>query len=374
MHPAPVMTPAHDHEVADWVDRLLAQARALGASDLHVDPQADGALLRLRIHGMLSDWQHVPPAWQPRLVARIKVMAHMDMAERRLPQDGRLHDTRLGDIRVASLPVLHGEKLCLRLSPPTPASGLEALQLPAQARRLLEHAIAGPDGLILITGPTGSGKTTTLYACLQALNGRDRHIATVEDPVERIIDGISQSATQPRIGLDFASMLRALLRQDPDILMVGEIRDRETADMAMQAAETGHLVLSTLHTGSALEALTRLRHLGLADYLIAANLRLVLAQRLLRRLCRHCRGGGNGCPACIDGHDGRIGIYEALPVSAGLGSAWMAGADEHQLRHLLRDTGWQPLRACATQAVREGMTSAAEVLRVLGPEMPEQPA
>ncbi|MEL0027742.1 MAG: ATPase, T2SS/T4P/T4SS family, partial [Perlucidibaca sp.] len=193
----------------------------------------------------------------PRLVARIKVMAGMDLAEKRLPQDGRLLDSHDpgGNIRVASLPTLHGEKLCLRLGDTGSAPGLAELGLPEPVSSALEQALARPDGLILITGPTGSGKTTTLYACLKQLNERSRHIATVEDPIERALPGISQTAIQPRIGLDFASVLRALLRQDPDVLMVGEIRDCATAEMAVAAAETGHLVLSTLHTASALDAL-----------------------------------------------------------------------------------------------------------------------
>jgi len=361
--------PATDAGVADWVRGLLAQAGALGASDLHIDPGPDGACLRLRINGLLTDWQDIPARWLPRLVSRVKVMAHMDLAEKRLPQDGRLLDDTggLGSVRIASLPTLHGEKLCLRLSDPGPPPALSALDLPARVSGALTQALAQPDGLILITGPTGSGKTTTLYACLQFLNQRSRHIATVEDPVERMLPGVIQTAVQPRIGLDFATVLRALLRQDPDVLMVGEIRDTATAAMAVQAAETGHLVLSTLHTASALEALTRLRHLGIPDYLLADTVRLVLAQRLVRRLCRHCRDAAAiGCPRCHEGYDGRIGLYEFMRMTPELATAWLAGADHAALQRQACSHGWPTLRDSAALAVREGLTSAREVQRVLG--------
>ncbi len=372
--------PRNDHDVVSWVGELLRQARALGASDLHIDPQPDGACLRLRIHGLLEDWLEIPALWLPRLVSRIKVMAQMDLAERRLPQDGRLleGDGQLASIRVASLPTLYGEKLCLRLGDTGALHDLSSLALPAPVAEALTRALSRPDGLILITGPTGSGKTTTLYACLQRLNERCRHIATVEDPIERILPGINQTAIQPRIGLDFATILRALLRQDPDVLMVGEIRDRATAEMAVQASETGHLVLSTLHTGSALEALTRLRHLGVPDYLLADSVRLVLAQRLVRRLCRHCRQETSdgavavGCRHCHDGYDGRLGLYECVVMTPALAAGWLAGQDSQRLQAITRDTGLPTLQRSARDACRQGLTSAREISRGLGHLTPEQ--
>ena len=384
---APPDLPRHDHDVPAWVSRLLRQALEAGASDLHVEPQADGTLLRLRRHGVMGDWQRIPAAWAPRLAARIKVMAQLDLAERRLPQDGRLHDVAhgIGNIRVATLPTVHGEKLCLRLGEPGDAPDLDRLGLSTSARQALGHALQQPQGLILITGPTGAGKTTTLYACLAALDRHSRHIATVEDPVERLLPGINQTAVQPRIGLDFASVLRALLRQDPDVLMVGEIRDRETASMAVQAAETGHLVLTTLHAGSTVEALTRLRHLGIPDYQLADTVKLVMAQRLLRRLCARCRQPqahmvlqavaetsahgpcmAQGCPACRDGHDGRVGIYELLPMDAALAAAWCAGLDSTGLQARMRAQGWPLLADEATRLWRRGEVSSDDILRVLG--------
>lgn len=376
MQPMPPL-PRTDQDVAPWVSGLLLAACVQQASDLHVDPTPDGGLLRLRIDGLLHDWGSIPAPWLPRLVTRIKVMAQMDLAEKRLPQDGRLSDParKLGTIRVASLPTLHGEKLCLRLGESGHTLALDQLGLPDNTRRALDGALATPHGLILITGPTGAGKTTTLYACLQALNQRTCHIATVEDPVERLLPGISQTAVQPRIGLDFAAVLRALLRQDPDILMVGEIRDPATADMAVQAAETGHLVLSTLHTGSALEALTRLRHLGIPDYLIADNVRLVLAQRLIRARCPHCASATprlhavaepRACPHCDQGYSRRIGLYEHAEMTHDMAQAWLRGESPQALLMLQHRSGGQTLRDHARTLCHAGITDQDEVDRVLG--------
>lgn len=359
--------PRHESEVVSWVGLLLQQARQQQASDLHIDPRQDGAMLRLRIHGLMHDWQTIPSAWLARLASRLKVMAGMDLGERRLPQDGRLTLPEAGCIRLATLPTLHGEKLCLRFSGQDHVRTLQELDCPTDVLQSLEHALHCPDGLILITGPTGSGKTTTLYACLAALNSAERHIATVEDPVEQMLAGVNQTAIAPRIGLDFAVVLRALLRQDPDVLMIGEIRDRETADIAVQAAETGHLVLSTLHTGSALETLTRLRHLGVPDYLISANVRLVISQRLLRRTCPHCHGRtATSCPHCHGGYVGRMGIYESLRLDAELALAWQGGASCESLLPDLRAKGWLSLYERAQHAMAGGHTGVAEVQRVLG--------
>ncbi|MDP1775090.1 MAG: GspE/PulE family protein [Moraxellaceae bacterium] len=352
----PNKLPNNDQELIPWVTKLIVQAHAQQASDLHIDPQANGAQIRLRIDGLLQDWQFLPTLWYTRLVSRIKVLAQMDLAERRLPQDGRLLDSNIGPghIRVASLPTLFGEKLCLRFSDPGHSPSLAQLNMPLATRQALEHALSLPQGLILITGPTGSGKTTTLYACLERLNQRNRHIATVEDPIERVMPGIVQTNVQPRIGLDFPVILRALLRQDPDVLMVGEIRDGETAAMAVQAAETGHIVLSTLHTSTALDALNRLRHLGIADYLIVDTVSFVLAQRLVRK----CNGP--------DSYDGRIGLYEHITKSHELARAWMAGTDREQLENIALRAGWPTLNSSAQEALAEGLTNAHELARVLG--------
>ena len=365
-----IALPRQDDDIVPWLSTLLRQAVSLGASDLHIDAMADGAQLRLRIHGLLHDWQHIPAQWQGRLVSRIKVLASLDLAERRLPQDGRLSLPDVGSLRVASLPTLHGEKLCLRLCETGALRNLAELNLPNHIGANLDHALQCPDGLILITGPTGSGKTTTLYACLQALNSRERHIATVEDPIEHILAGVNQTAITPRIGLGFAEILRALLRHDPDVIMVGEIRDKATADMAVQAAETGHLVLSTLHTGSALESLTRLRHLGVPDYLVSSCLRLVLSQRLVRKRCGHCAPLSRfGCIECIDGYQGRIGLYEALALTPEIVNAWANGADQRELSALLIKQHWHSMREHAADCVSSGLTEVREIERVLGREL-----
>jgi type II secretory ATPase GspE/PulE/Tfp pilus assembly ATPase PilB-like protein len=374
-----LVLPRQDQEVVPWVTSLLIRAQQLGASDLHIDPQPQGACLRLRINGLLQDWLDVPPLWQPRLVSRLKVMAQMDLAEKRLPQDGRLGDAGQGlsHIRVASIPTLHGEKLCLRLADAGHTATLAALHLPASTEHALLHHLTRPDGLILITGPTGAGKTTSLYACLQHLNARHRHIATIEDPVERLLPGINQTPIQPRIGLGFAEILKALLRQDPDVLMVGEIRDREAAEMALQAAETGHLVLSTLHSGTAIEALSRLRHLGVPAYLLADSLRLVVTQRLIRRLCDRCKvidtqhGGfsaGHGCEACQQGHSQRIGLFEHIEMSPALAQLCLSGADRHALQACAVKSGWSSLRAGGEALWQQGSVSRHELHRVLGYE------
>jgi len=370
-----LVLPRQDQEVVPWVASLLQRAQQLGASDLHIDPQAQGACLRLRINGMLQDWLEVPANWQQRLVSRLKVMAQMDLAEKRLPQDGRLIDSGhdLSHIRVASLPTLHGEKLCLRLVDTGQVPELTTLALPESTQAALLGYLNKNDGLILITGPTGAGKTTTLYSCLQHLNVRHRHIATVEDPVERLLPGINQIPIQPRIGLGFAQVLKALLRQDPDVLMVGEIRDRDTAEMAIQAAETGHLVLSTLHSGSATEALTRLRHMGLPGYLLADSLRLVVTQRLVRRLCPHCKQLGNsgfvagsGCPSCQHGYSQRVGLFEHIEMSSTLAQLCIQGADRKSMQACVAESGWPTLRSSAEKLCQLGELSRVELQRVIG--------
>jgi len=336
-----------DAPVVARLQACLAHAVAQRASDVHFEPTAQGLRVRLRIDGVLSDMAPWPLGLRERLAARVKVLAKMDVAERRLPQDGRMvYQTADGpslDLRVSSLPTLHGEKIVIRvLGDPAHTLDLAALGYTPEQLTLLEKAIGQSCGLVLVTGPTGSGKTQSLYACLQRLNTPSVNISTAEDPCEMALPGLNQVPVGNKPGLDFAAVLRALLRQDPDVLMVGEIRDLETAQIAFQAAQTGHLVLSTLHTNDAPSTLERLAHMGIAPYLIAASVQLITAQRLVRRLCPQCRQADQGphlvatlrqagwtgalpdaptlwhpvgCTACHRGYHGRLGIFEVMPVS-----------------------------------------------------------
>lgn len=347
--------PTHEQALVAWVHRLMVSAQEHQASDLHIEPLADGARLRLRIHGLLEDWLNLPPVWQQRLVSRIKVLAQMDLSERRLPQDGCLLDQTIGpgQIRVASMPTHHGEKLCLRFSDERGIPSLSALGMPPPCLAAVQRALDTPRGLILLTGPTGAGKTTTLYACLQYLNQGERLIATIEDPIERLLPGVMQTAAQPRIGLTQAQILRALLRQDPDVLMVGEIRDAETAQLAVQAAETGHLVLSTVHSADTLQALSRLRHLGIPNYLVSDTVRLILAQRLLRIQ------QGDRLTRCA--------IYEHLEMTPLLASAWLSGQPISTLAQCAQRQGWTSLREQGRALVSAHQVQEQELIRVLGP-------
>jgi len=326
------------------VQRLLASAAARRASDVHIEPMARHVSVRYRIDGRLVEVEQLPDALAAPLASRIKVMASLDIAESRLPQDGRLRFTERGrdvDVRVSTSPIAHGESIVMRLLGRTSVTlDLEALHLPAQPKAILERVLDRPHGIILLTGPTGSGKTTTLYAAINRLRRPDVKILTVEDPVEILIEGVNQVQVHPEIDLTYANALRAFLRQDPDILMIGEIRDRETADIAMRAALTGHLVLSTLHTQSAIGAFTRLEDLGIEPFLTASTVIATLAQRLVRQLCPRCktprppdpsakaafaRAGlpipelvmtAVGCPACSGtGYHGRLPIMEIYAVN-----------------------------------------------------------
>lgn len=321
---------------AAYVDALFAQALQQRASDLHLEPQKTGLQIRLRVDGLLHNLPAPSPNIAQRLCARIKIMAKLDIAERRLPQDGRISANCRGqqlDLRVSSLPTLWGEKLVLRIVLQE-SSILPLTDLGLNASQLydLTAALAQPQGLILVTGPTGSGKTLTLYSALQTLNKDHINISTAEEPVEIPLPGINQVGIKPQIGLDFSNTLRALLRQDPDVLMVGEIRDPDTASMAIRAAQTGHLVLSTAHTKSAMATLGRMRQLGISDEDLQESVTLVVAQRLLRRLCDHCKRPSQsncslehgtppadtqifspnprGCPICVNGYRGRLGVFE----------------------------------------------------------------
>lgn len=377
-----------------FVNRLLDDAIAAGVSDVHFEPFEKFFRVRYRRDGELYEVTRPPLSMAARIASRLKVMAQLDIAERRLPQDGRLRmqlgENQHADFRVSSLPTLWGEKLVLRnLSPGNQHLGLAGLGLEETQLDALQQALHQTQGLILVTGPTGSGKTQTLYAGIDALNEPGRNIATVEDPVEFNLEGINQVPVNHRNQLGFARVLRAFLRQDPDVLMVGEIRDSETADIAIKASQTGHLVLSTLHTNNAAEALNRLRNMGIADYNLASSLSLLVAQRLLRRLCPRCKESVQipenvlreqgfspsriaenrlfravGCDHCRGGFRGRTGIYEVVPVSRELTQSIMSGAHSSEITALARAAGYHDLRQSALAKVAQGITSLEEANRL----------
>jgi general secretion pathway protein E len=346
---------------------LVAEAVKARASDVHIEPYERTLAVRLRIDGVLHDVLEPPARLGRPLASRVKIMAGLDVAERRLPQDGRLA-VRVGgrdvDVRVSIVPTAFGERVVLRLLERASAAlPLETLGLaPAIAARLAS-AFDRPHGIVLVTGPTGSGKTTTLYAALRRLADGSRNIMTIEDPVEYQLAGIAQMQVQPRIGLTFAAGLRAILRQDPDVILVGEIRDRETADIALQAALTGHLVFATLHTNDAASAVTRLLDMGIEPYLIASSVTAVLAQRLVRRTCGPCAGAG--CGQCRrTGFHGRTGIHELCLVDDVLRTHVMARADAAAIRRDAIATGMIPLREDGLAKARAGVTTEGEVRRV----------
>ena len=371
------------------INGIIADAARQGVSDIHIEPYETGLVVRMRMDGVLRETLRMPPHVAPVVVSRIKVMARLDIAERRLPQDGRIGLTlggKLIDVRVSTLPSRAGERVVLRILDKENAGiDLEMLGMSEKVDALLRAALAEPNGIVLVTGPTGSGKTTTLYAGLKLLNDGSRNILTVEDPVEYAVDGVGQTQINPQVGLNFATGLRAILRQDPDVVMVGEIRDRETADIAVQAALTGHLVLSTVHTNDAIGAITRLRDMKVEAFLIASTLRAVLAQRLVRRLCQQCRqpveASGSlasllgikagqivyepkGCPACSgSGYKGRIGLFEAARVDDEIRRLINQGADEAAIAAYAFKTN-DTLTEAARALVRDGVTSPEEAVRV----------
>ncbi|MDW0616583.1 GspE/PulE family protein [Mannheimia haemolytica] len=327
------------------------------ASDIHFEPQKEKLLIRLRIDGVLHIYKTLPQSLSSRLISRIKLLAKLDISETRLPQDGQFHfKTILAetlDFRASTLPTHFGEKVVLRLqkNKPTQVDFLELGFNPTQKANLL-NALSQPQGLILVTGPTGSGKSITLYSALSHLNSSEKHILTAEDPIEIEIEGIIQTQVNRGINLDFSQLLRTFLRQDPDIIMLGEIRDEESAEMALRAAQTGHLVLSTLHTNDAPSAVERLLQLGIKEYELKNSLLLVIAQRLLRRVCVKC--GGAGCEHCYQGYKGRIGVYQLLNRSA---------------KNFEKNTAcldFKTLADSAKEKLTEGKTNQAEILRVLG--------
>ncbi len=390
--PRPVRTVAtavSGVDVTAQLDALLRAAVAQDASDVHFEPKEHGLLVRFRLDGVMRDHLTVPLAQRDALLARAKILGGMDITEKRLPQDGRakIEDGRRRfHLRLSTLPTVHGESLVVRLLDQTmPAQDFAALGLTAAQAGALRTALAGPAGLIYLTGPTGSGKTTTLHAALHGLDHHDRAIHTLEDPVEYEFPAIRQTEIREKIGLTFASALRALLRQNPDILLVGETRDAETAQLAIRAALTGHLVLSTLHTNDALAAIPRLRDLGVESFLLAASLRLVAAQRLVRRLCDECKEPhpdngrlagqlglpdarffrATGCPACQGrGFRGRLAIHEVIPAEKFL-PLISAHAPLAELAALRDREGLLTLRQHGLLAAANGLTTPEEVARVL---------
>lgn len=387
---ADLLDSADDAPIIRLINGVIADAVRSGVSDIHFEPYDSGLVIRMRIDGVLAERLRLPVAVAPLVVSRIKVMSRLDIAERRLPQDGRIGLSiagRLLDVRVSTLPGRSGERVVLRILDKE-AAGIapEALGMPARIENAFHHALTEPNGVILVTGPTGSGKTTTLYAALRLLNDGSRNILTVEDPVEYAIDGVGQTQVNPKVGLDFAAGLRAILRQDPDVVMVGEIRDRETADIATQASLTGHLVLSTVHTNDAVGAITRLRDMKIEPFLIASTLRVVIAQRLVRRLCPMCsiadlpapgvriglklkkdeqvRSPG-GCDACgQSGYRGRIGLFELIRIDDRIRAVINDNGDEDAIARLAFADG-DRLAKAARRLVRDGVTSPEEALRIL---------
>jgi general secretion pathway protein E len=379
-----------DAPVIRLINGLIAEAARQGASDIHVEPFEAALRVRLRVDGVMREVLSLPARLAPLLVSRVKVMARLDIAEKRLPQDGRISLTlgqRALDVRVSTLPARGGERVVMRLlDKDQTLLGLDELGMRPDVLEALREALAQPNGIVLVTGPTGSGKTTTLYAGLARLNDGSRNILTVEDPVEYAIAGIGQTQANPKVGLSFAAGLRAILRQDPDVVMVGEIRDAETAQIAVQASLTGHLVLSTVHTNDAVGAVTRLRDMGIEPFLLASTLRLVLAQRLVRRLCSSCRApraadasslrlmGADysgplfqpvGCPACAHtGYQGRVAIYEAVRVDDAMRRLVGQQADEAAMAALAFARA-PDLAGAARACVAEGATSVEEALRVI---------
>ena len=390
---------ASEAPVIRLVNQLIARAVETHASDVHLEPFPDRLRIRYRYDGVLHEVEPPPARLQAAVISRIKIMARLDIAERRLPQDGRIKLTVRGheiDFRVSSVPSLHGEKVVLRILDRTAVEfDYAKLGLPDDVREGVERALDLPNGMVLVTGPTGSGKTTTLYTGLLKLNTVARNVVTVEDPIEYQLTGINQIQVKPQIGLNFASLLRSILRQDPDVIMIGEIRDLETVQIAVQAALTGHLVLSTIHTNSAAATMTRLRDMGLEDYLMTATLKAVLAQRLVRRLCPVCKTSDpapaalierlglerlapfkqitlfhpKGCPACRGtGYRGRRAIAELLVPNRTIDRLIFEGASDAAIERAAVEQGMRPIFDNGLLAVIEGDTTIEEVVRCIRSE------
>ncbi|KAA0070982.1 type IV-A pilus assembly ATPase PilB [Rhodanobacter sp. T12-5] len=385
---------ADDAPVVKFVNKILVDAIRRGASDIHFEPFETQYRVRLRMDGMLRAVASPPMKMANRISSRIKVMAQLDIAEKRVPQDGRiklnLSKTRAVDFRVSSLPTLFGEKIVLRILDGSSAKvGIEKLGYEPEQQKLYLDAIQKPYGMVLVTGPTGSGKTVSLYTGLNILNTAERNISTVEDPVEIRVEGINQVQQNVKRGMTFASALRSFLRQDPDVIMVGEIRDLETAEIAIKAAQTGHMVLSTLHTNDAAQTISRLMNMGIAPYNITSSVTLIIAQRLARRL-HDCKKPQNlppevllkagfaqadidagltiyeagGCDGCNDGYKGRVGIYQVMPMLEEIQKIILQGGNALQIAEAARNAGVNDLRASALLKVKNGLTSLAEIDRV----------
>ncbi|MFV2059789.1 MAG: type IV-A pilus assembly ATPase PilB [Gammaproteobacteria bacterium] len=386
---------ADDTPVVRFVNKVLLDAINKGASDIHFEPYEKAYRVRFRQDGILSEVASPPVTMAPRLSARLKVMSRLDISERRVPQDGRikmhLSKNRSIDFRVNTCPTLFGEKIVLRILDPNSAKlGVDKLGFEVDQKALFMEAIVKPYGMVLVTGPTGSGKTVTLYTAVNILNLPSTNISTAEDPVEINLEGINQVNVNIKVGLDFSSALRAFLRQDPDIILVGEIRDKETAEIAIKASQTGHMVLSTLHTNDAPQTLTRLVNMGIPAYNIASAVNLIVAQRLARRLCTHCKKkrdipnealleegftkeqvkkgftiyGNIGCDQCTDGYKGRVGIYQVMPISEEMGRIIMEGGNSLQLADQSLKEGIPDLRISGLKKVMDGVTTLDEVNRV----------
>jgi type IV pilus assembly protein PilB len=381
-----------DAPIVRYVNKLLLDAIRRGASDIHFEPYEKIYRVRYRMDGVLKEVAQPPVQLSPKMSARLKVMSRLDIAERRVPQDGRikmkLSKTRAIDFRVSTCPTLYGEKIVMRILDPSSAMlGIDALGYEPFQKDLYMKYLAKPQGMILVTGPTGSGKTVSLYTGLNILNKEDTNISTAEDPAEINLPGVNQVNVNPKVGLTFASALRAFLRQDPDVVMVGEIRDLETAEIAIKAAQTGHLVLSTLHTNDAPQTLTRLVDMGVKPYAIATSVSLIIAQRLARKLCQACRQpidvprealikegfpeeeiakgfqlyGPRGCPACTDGYKGRLGIYQVMPVTEDIGRIIMAGGNAIDINDAAKKNGVWDLRRAGLAKAASGLTSLEEI-------------
>ncbi len=384
-----------DAPIVRFVNKVLLDAINRGASDIHFEPYEKTYRVRLRQDGILSEFASPPVNLAPRLAARLKVMSRLDISERRIPQDGRfkmkLSRNRAIDFRVSTCPTLFGEKIVMRiLDPSTAKMGIDALGYEDFQKTLFLNAIHRPQGMVLVTGPTGSGKTVSLYTALNILNVSEVNISTAEDPVEINLPGINQVNVNPKAGLTFSNALRAFLRQDPDIIMVGEIRDLETAEIAVKAAQTGHMVLSTLHTNSAPETLTRLMNMGIESFNLATSVTLVIAQRLARRLCSHCKTivklppealleagfteeeiknnisvyEPKECGQCNKGYKGRVGLYEVMPVTEAIGKIIMAGGNAFDIESQMIKDGGINLRRAGLNKVKLGLTSLEEIYRV----------
>jgi type IV pilus assembly protein PilB len=381
--------------IVKFVNKLLVDAIRMGASDLHFEPYEKSYRVRYRIDGVMREVARPPVQLTTKLAARLKVMSQMDISERRVPQDGRIKlkisKTKAIDFRVNSLPTLFGEKIVLRILDPSSAMlGIDALGYDPEQKTLFMDALDKPQGMLLITGPTGSGKTVSLYTGLNILNTVENNISTAEDPVEINLEGINQVNVNPKVGLHFSTALKSFLRQDPDIIMVGEIRDLETAEIAVKAAQTGHMVMSTLHTNSAPETLTRLRNMGVPSFNIATSVNLVIAQRLARRLCPSCKKPSDipaqslremgfteedlqtgftvfqpvGCSECRDGYKGRVGIYEVMKVTPEIARIIMEDGNAIEIADASKRAGFNNLRRSGLKKVMDGLTSLQEINRV----------